>query len=146
MLNEAARHEDVRKSGGKASCILGLDSKWWWVVGFTLRPASPADNHKIYTRWAVQPVWTFWKAGIKFWFIGRAVHSRWFCRLSYYTYSSSNNTKYNASSVCELQVAEVSKWNRQSWIKALCMTTTHTALCKEIPSNGSQFSVSTKEA
>jgi len=41
VLNEAPRHEDIGRSGGIATRILDLGTRWRWGVSFTSRPLYP---------------------------------------------------------------------------------------------------------
>jgi hypothetical protein len=58
-FNWAPRHEGVLGSGGIAPFILGLGTRWRWVVSFTPRkePLIPTGKE---SGWAPEPVWTRW--------------------------------------------------------------------------------------
>jgi hypothetical protein len=48
VLNWAPRHEDVSGSGGIATRIPDLGTRWRWVVSFTLRPLYPQGKSPWY--------------------------------------------------------------------------------------------------
>jgi hypothetical protein len=50
-LNQAPRHEDVWKSGRRASVILKFGTGWRFVVSFTTRPALPLGDIAFGIHW-----------------------------------------------------------------------------------------------